>query len=232
MPFREIENLMLLKESADKTRMFWTLLEAQGLSYFEHHLKSRLEAEKSELPDDFIQLALRKLYLGLEYIPKLSINVKKYDLRQPRALYMGLNKYVQQLVKTMKVNNLNRYFLYFPKEHSKPLDQDEIIKIMNQAKSWDPEWYEAMVNAKIDILEMNHEESLSFFKILESLEKIRRTKGLSPATNPVGDKKSDTVISSVDRLSENPKSSKMWCHYCEKNNHNMTDSRAIAKSKQ
>jgi hypothetical protein len=33
MAFREIENLMPMKEPADKTKMFWTLLKGQALSY-------------------------------------------------------------------------------------------------------------------------------------------------------------------------------------------------------
>jgi hypothetical protein len=52
MAFREIENLMPMKEPADKTRMFRTLLEGQALSYFEHHFMRRLEAEDSEIPDN------------------------------------------------------------------------------------------------------------------------------------------------------------------------------------
>jgi hypothetical protein len=52
MAFREIENLIPMKEPADKTRMFWTLLKVQALSYFEHHLMRRLEAEDSEVPDN------------------------------------------------------------------------------------------------------------------------------------------------------------------------------------
>jgi hypothetical protein len=43
MHFREIENLMLLKEPAEKPRIFWTLLKGQALSYFEHHPMSRFE---------------------------------------------------------------------------------------------------------------------------------------------------------------------------------------------
>jgi hypothetical protein len=52
MAFCEIENLMLMKEPADKTRMFRTLLKGQALSYFEHHLMRRLEAEYSGIPDN------------------------------------------------------------------------------------------------------------------------------------------------------------------------------------
>jgi hypothetical protein len=63
---------------------------------------------------------------------------------------MGLNTSVQQFVE--RLNDLNRYLLYFPEENPKQLDQDEIIEIFYQAKAVDPEWHEEMVNAKIDIL--------------------------------------------------------------------------------
>jgi hypothetical protein len=52
MASREIENLMPMKEPADKIRMFRTLLKGQALSYFEHHLMRKLEAEDSEVPDN------------------------------------------------------------------------------------------------------------------------------------------------------------------------------------
>jgi hypothetical protein len=52
MAFREIENLMPMKEPADKTIMFQTLLNGQALSYFEHHFMRRLEAEDSKVPDN------------------------------------------------------------------------------------------------------------------------------------------------------------------------------------
>jgi hypothetical protein len=48
-------------------------------------------------------------------------------MRQPRALYMGLNTSVQQFIESL--NDLNRYMLYFPEENPKQLDQDEIVKI-------------------------------------------------------------------------------------------------------
>jgi hypothetical protein len=67
MAFCEIENLMPMKEHADKIRMFRTLLKVQALSYFEHHLMRMLEAEDSEVPDnELIELVLR--HVGLEYI--------------------------------------------------------------------------------------------------------------------------------------------------------------------
>jgi hypothetical protein len=39
----------------------------------------------------------------------------------------------------------------FHEEYPKKLDQDEIIEILDQEKARDPEWYEAMVNANINI---------------------------------------------------------------------------------
>jgi hypothetical protein len=94
MAFREIENLIPMKESADKTCMFWTLLMGQNLSYYEHHLMRRLEAEDLDAPDnELIELVPRDV--GLEYIPMYAINVQKYYIRQPRGLYMDLNTSVQ-----------------------------------------------------------------------------------------------------------------------------------------
>jgi hypothetical protein len=63
--FREIENLMPMKDPFDKIRMFQTLLKVQALSYFEHLLMRRLEAEDSDVPDnELIELVLRDV--GLE----------------------------------------------------------------------------------------------------------------------------------------------------------------------
>jgi hypothetical protein len=97
MAFREIENLMPMKDPADKIKMFRTLLKGQALSYFEHHIMRRLEAEDLDVPDnELIELVLRDV--GLEYIPKHAIRVQKNYMRQPRGLYMGLNTSVQPFV--------------------------------------------------------------------------------------------------------------------------------------
>jgi predicted GH43/DUF377 family glycosyl hydrolase len=87
-----------------------------------------------------------------------------------------------------------------------------------------------MVNANIDIFEIFHEESVSDFKRLENLEKIRCTNVPNPFSLTVDNQKSFT--SSVGKSSKNHKRSNMWCHYCDKNNHNTDDCRAIAKLKQ
>jgi hypothetical protein len=184
MSFRETENLMSLKEPADKIRMFCTLLKGQGLSFFEHHLGRRVEAEDSKLPEnEFIELVLRDI--GLEYIPKCAIRVLKYCIRQSKGFSMGLNTSVQQFIE--RLNDLNRYFLYFLEENIKQLNQNEIIEILDQAKSWDTEWHEAMVNDNFEISEMSHEEFVAYFKCLENLKKITRT-GLSPASKPLDNK--------------------------------------------
>jgi hypothetical protein len=86
-----------------------------------------------------------------------------------------------------------------------------------------------MVNANIDIFETSNEESASYFKRLENLEKIRRTNGPNPASLPVDNEK--TVTSSLAK-SKNHKRSNLWCDYCDKSNQNTADCRAIEKFKQ
>jgi hypothetical protein len=222
MVFREIENLMPMKNPADTTRMFWTLLKGQALSDFEHHIMRRLEAEDSEVPDnEFIELVLRDV--GLEYIPKFAIRVQKYYMRQPKGLYMNLNTSVQQFVERQRLNDLNYCLLYFPEENPKQLDQDEIIEILDQAKARDPECNESMVNTNIDISKMSYEESVSYFERLENLEKIRHTNGPNTSSLPIDNKKKVSVTSSVGKSPKNHKGSIMWCHYCDKNNHNTAD---------
>jgi hypothetical protein len=186
------------------------------------------EAEDSDVPDnELIELVLRDV--GLEYIPKRAIRVQKYYMRKIGGLYMGLNTSVQQFVE--RLNDINRYLLYFPEENPKKLDQDEMIEILDQAKA--PEWHEAMVNANIVIFEMTYEESVYYFKRLENLEKIKRTNATNHSSLPVDsvdNKKS--VTSSVGKPSKVHKGSNMWCHYYDKNNHNKADFRVIAKFKQ
>jgi hypothetical protein len=64
MAFHEIENLMLMKEPVNKTRMFQTLLKCQVLTYFERHLITRLEAEDSDVPEnELIELVIRDVGL-------------------------------------------------------------------------------------------------------------------------------------------------------------------------
>jgi hypothetical protein len=231
MAFCEIENLMHMKKPADKICMFWNLWKVQALFYFEHHLMRRLEAEDSDVPDnELIELVLSNV--GLKYICKLAIGVQNYYMRHPRGLYMGLNTSVQKFVENQRLNDHKRYLLYFPEENPKQLDQDEIIEILDQAKAWDPEWHEAMINANIDIFEMSYEESVSYFKRLENLEKIRGTNGPNHSSLPVDNKKTASVTSSVGKPSKNHKGSNMWCHYCDKNKHNMADCRVISKFKQ
>jgi hypothetical protein len=89
-----------------------------------------------------------------------------------------------------------------------------------------------MVTANNDIFEMTYEESLSYFKRLENLEKIRHTNGPNPSSLLVHNEKRVSVTSSVGKSSKNHKGSNMWCHYCDKNNHNTADCRAIDKFKQ
>jgi hypothetical protein len=130
MAIRVIESLMPIKEPANKTSMFRTLLKGQALSYFEHHLMRRLEAEDSEIPDNHLPEVLhRELCIGLVYIPKRTIDVQNFCMRQNRGLYLGHFISIKKIVESL--NDLNHYFLYFPGENPKQLDQDEIIEILD-----------------------------------------------------------------------------------------------------
>jgi hypothetical protein len=83
------------------------------------------------------------------------------------------------------------------------------------------------VNAYIDIFEISYEESVSYFKRLENLEKIKCFNYPNPASLPVDNKKTVSVTSSVGKSSKNHKVPNMWCHYCDKNNHNKADCREL-----
>jgi hypothetical protein len=84
-----------------------------------------------------------------------------------------------------------------------------------------------MVHANIDIFEIFYAESVPYFKRLDNLEKVRHTNGLNYTSLPLDNKKS--VTSNVDNSPKNPKGYNMWCHYCDKNNHNTADHRAIVQ---
>jgi hypothetical protein len=88
MAFREIENLMPLKEPPDKTKMIRTLLKGQALSYLDHHLRRILNAEDAELPEnDLLELVIRDI--GLEYIPRRTIHVQKTEILHKTGIIHG-----------------------------------------------------------------------------------------------------------------------------------------------
>jgi hypothetical protein len=63
MSSHDLENLISLREAPDKTRMYWTLLKAHGLSYLENQMKKRMNAEDSELPNNnHIEFMCKVLY--------------------------------------------------------------------------------------------------------------------------------------------------------------------------
>jgi hypothetical protein len=67
--------------------------------------------------------------------------------------------------------------------------------------------------------------------VSKSSKNIRRNNSPNPSSLPVDNKHTDSVTSSVGKYSKNHKGSNMWCYYCDKNNHNTADWRAIAKFK-
>jgi hypothetical protein len=68
-----------------------------------------------------------------------------------------------------------------------------------------------MPTITFDVFEMFYEESVSYFKRLENLEKIRRTNGPNPSSLLVDDKKSVSVpvTSSIATSSKHPNASNM-----------------------
>ena len=91
-----------------------------------------------------------------------------------RTLFLKPFINVQQYVEML--NDLNCYLL-FSDEFPEQLDQNQVIKILDQTKS--PEWHEAMMDANIDTFKMSYERFVSYFKCLENLGKIRRTNSIS-----------------------------------------------------
>jgi hypothetical protein len=88
-----------------------------------------------------------------------------------------------------------------------------------------------MVNENIGILKNSHVESVSYFKRLEELEKIRRNNSPGPDTLPIDNKERFSVAFIVGKFSKNLKATNKWCHYCGKKKHNKAYCRAIVKFK-
>jgi hypothetical protein len=108
-----------------------------------------------------------------------------------------------------------------------PLTQDEIIEILDQAKP--PNWHEAMISANIDIFKMDYKSAILYFIRLENLDKICHTNGPAPIV-AVDNNTSLTSSVGVGNVGKKQKT-KMWCHYCDKNNHNTADCWEIAQAK-
>ena len=123
-----------------------------------------------------------------------------------------------------RFNELNRYLLFFPEKWPTPLTQDELIEILDQTKT--THWHEAMDSA--DIFEMDYESAISYFIRLENLDQIRRTNG--PALTLAVDNSTSLTSSVSIGNARKKQKTKMWCHYCDKNNHNTANCREIAKA--
>jgi hypothetical protein len=75
---------------------------------------------------------------------------------------MGPNTMVHQFVE--RLSKLNRCLLLLPEKCPTPLNQDEIIEILDQGKP--PNWHEAMISVNIDIFERKRKsESLLSIEI-------------------------------------------------------------------
>jgi hypothetical protein len=88
-----------------------------------------------------------------------------------------------------------------------------------------------MFNTIIEVFEMSYEESVSYFKRLENLEKNRRTNGLGPAILFFWCKDPNSVTDGKVKSSENTKPCSMRCQFCEKYNNNTAHCRTITTFK-
>jgi hypothetical protein len=85
--YREVETLLTLKESTDRSKMVKTLLKGQALSYSEHDIKRRLDAEDPELPDNMLlELIMRDVCL--EYIAKSAIRFQKNYMKRGNQTFV------------------------------------------------------------------------------------------------------------------------------------------------
>jgi hypothetical protein len=120
MEYCNSEVMMPLREPSDKSKILQTLLKGRDPSQFEHHSRKRLGAEDMELSDhDLLELVIKDV--GLEHIISRSvIRGQKYYMR--RCLFIGPSVSIQQFVE--RLNEMNRYLLYFTEEFPTQLDQD------------------------------------------------------------------------------------------------------------
>jgi hypothetical protein len=64
MGYRDLEVMMPLRETSERTKMLQTLLKGRALAQFAYHLGKRLCAEDIELPDhELLELVVRDLGL-------------------------------------------------------------------------------------------------------------------------------------------------------------------------
>jgi hypothetical protein len=69
MDYRNLEVMMPLKETSERTKLIRTLLKGRTLVQFDYHLSKRVFAEGIELPDhELFELVMRGL--GLDYISR------------------------------------------------------------------------------------------------------------------------------------------------------------------
>jgi hypothetical protein len=133
MAFHEIEYLMPLKETAYKTRMFWTLLKDQGKSYFEYHLRRKLEAEDSEIPDnELIEIVLRDI--GLEYILSIPHKCKSIISGRHKVYILDLICLYKKLFQTLlKVQGKSYFKLHLRRKldtEDSEIPDNELIEIV------------------------------------------------------------------------------------------------------
>jgi hypothetical protein len=73
-----------------------------------------------------------------------------------------------------------------------------------------------MISANIDIFEMDYESAILYFICLENLDN-------GPAPTVAVDNNTPVTSSVGSVVAKKKQKSKLWCHYCDKNNHNTAE---------
>jgi hypothetical protein len=81
MAYRNLEVIMQLKVTLERTKTIRTLPDNRKLAQFDYHCSKRVRAEDIELPDhELLELVIRDL--GLDYICRRAIRLQKYYMRK------------------------------------------------------------------------------------------------------------------------------------------------------
>ena len=214
-----------LESSNSKTKMAIALLKGRALELFQqynHELIAKNVAlpadERKDLSDVFWDVIDK---VGTAFFPenawRLQTNYMNYNL------FMGDHTVAEF---TQRLKQLNSYLPYFPKKHDgtkrEPLDEDQLIDILNRAKPND--WHATMLGADIDPYSMTWDRMVAYFERLEMRESLKTQHGSDSKKS--GKKRKRDADEKADNK---PKKGK--CKHCGKFGHDSKDCWELPENK-